>query len=169
MKVENSKLFYRGFLSLILLVGLIWLRSGFIKLTEGTFAGNLSSVLVKFASSNPYPFYKNFLQNTAIPNSVMLGNLVMWGEILTSLAITISVIFLLLYSRRSKAAIILLLAGLSGGSFLNLNFWLASAWTGAAADALNVLMMFTQLIGLVTLLLYLKTMKNPRLPTCATS
>lgn len=146
------------FLLLILLVvDFIWLRSSFGKLTGGKFVGGLESVLTKFSSNNPYPFVKQFLQNIAVPNSVIFGILTMWGEIFVAVGLGISLIYLLSNPKRNNLILLILLLSLLGGMFLNLVFWLSAGWTSPSTDGLNLLMFFTQLIGLTYIFKILKT------------
>lgn len=143
-----ERLYYQAFLILTIIPGLVWVRSGFAKVSEGKFPGMLGGILEKFASNNPYPFYKSFLQNTAIPNAQTLGNLVMWGELLTGLAIILSVGYLLLRGSKASWVKVLLPAGLIGGLFLNINFFLGGAWTNASKEGLNMIMIMTQAASL---------------------
>lgn len=148
-----------GFLSVLLLVGLIWARSSLGKIIGGKFAESLGSVLTKNAQSNPFPVYKQFLESFAIPNSQIFGQLTMWGEFLTAVSITGGSLYLLFKNPNHRLAYIVLIAGLVGGIFLNINFWFAFSWTSPANDSLNLLMIFIQLIGVVTLVKMLKVLK----------
>ena len=134
---------------LILVNGLIWLRSSYGKVTGGTFVGTLGETLGKFASKNPYPPVKDFLQNTAIPNSQMFGLLTMWGELLSALVITGGIIYLLASPKGNKMVSSLVALGLIGGMFLNVIFWFAAGWTSPSTDSLNLLMFVMQFLGLV--------------------
>lgn len=137
------------FLIIILATGLLWLKSSFGKFTSGNFVDGLSGTLNKFASQNPYPLYKSILQNIAIPNSKLIGSWVLWGELFTALAITVSALFILLNVKASKKAALLLIAGLLGGILLNVVFWLAAGWTSPSTDSLNFLMLVIQISGLL--------------------
>lgn len=138
------------YLWLILLAdGLLWLRSSLGKFPPEKFIGSLGQVLEKFASKNPFPWYKDFLENAAIPNAEVFGLLTFWGEFFTALAVTGASLFLLLKSAKSRPVLILLLLGLGGGMFLNGTFWLASGWTSPSTDSLNLLMFTLELIGFV--------------------
>lgn len=134
------------FLYVLVAVDFIWLRSAYGKISGGKFITSLDSTLQKFASSNPYPPVKDFLQNIAMPNSITLGYLIMWGEVLVAVALAVGVLLLML-GKLSKFSIFILALGLLGGSFLNLTFWLASGWTGASTDGLNLLMFVIEIVG----------------------
>lgn len=154
--MQNSKIFYQGFLLMLLPSGLVWLRSGFTKIVEGKFPEMLEGILKKFAVDNPYPFYKSFLENTVIPNAKSVGTFIMWAELITALSIIIPVIYLLTRKQRNKIIEIILIAGLILGIFLNTNFWLAASWTGQSTDGLNAIMIILQSIGLVFVVKFFK-------------
>lgn len=138
----------RYLLSILLFDGLIFLRSSFGKFTSGNFPDSLGGILTRFASNNPNPFYKSFLENIAIPNSQAFGQLVFWGEALVAASIVIPALYLIFRPKtKSRITLWVLIAGLIGGAFLNLNFWLASGYTSPSSDGLNLLMLVTQLLG----------------------
>ncbi len=142
--LKNNEL---GFLLITLAIGFVWARSNYEKFMGGKFVDSLGAILTKAAEYNPYPWYKSFLQNIAIPNSVIFAQMVLWGEFLVAAAIIFSSIYLL--KKQNKFVYIILILGLSGGFFLNLNFWIAFAWTSPAADNLNLLMAAIELIGII--------------------
>lgn len=145
--MKNLKNSESGFLLITLVVGLVWARSNWEKFSGGKFVDSLGAILTKSAEHNPNLWYKSFLQDIAIPNSVIFAQMVLWGEFLVAAAILFSSIYLL--RKQNRFVYIILISGLSGGFFLNLNFWLAFAWTGAAADNLNLLMGAIELLGAV--------------------
>lgn len=155
-KVENSPTFFYAYLLNLLIINFIWARSSFGKITEGKFVDSLGKTLEKFASNNPYPWVKDFLQNSAIPNSSLFGLMTMWGEFLVAVSLALA-LFYLLIKRESNSLIILLLAlGLVGGMFFNIVFWFTAGWTSASTGSLNLLMFLIQLFGLVFTLRLLK-------------
>lgn len=127
-------------------IGFIFLRSSWGKITGGSFVDSLAGTLGKFASKNPHPIYKDFLENVAIPNSTIFGTLTMWGELFAGSAILFSCLYLLFNSGK-KLIYLLLLAGLLVGAFLNATFWFASAWTSPSTDGLNLVMFAVQIVG----------------------
>lgn len=141
--------YYYGFLFVLLTIGLIFLKSSFSKISGGKFVPGLTDTLTKFVSKNPYPWYKEFLSGIVIPNSQFFGQLIMWGEFLSTVAIIFSVICILFSIWKSKMVYIILILGLTGGFLLNLNFYLASGWTSGSTETLNLLMGIIELIGLV--------------------
>lgn len=137
-------------LLILLSIGLLWLRSGLSKFIEGNFTSSLGGILSKTVDKNPYPLFKQFLTNIVIPNSYLFGSLVMWGELLSGISITSGVI-LLLKEYGVKWARLLLIAGLTGGVFLNINFWLGLGNASSASDSLNLLMIVIQFIGIISI------------------
>lgn len=144
-------------LFIIEVIGLIFLRSSWGKLTGGVFVDSLGVTLSKFAVKNPYPIVADFLNNIAIPNSVIFGQLTMWGEFFTAISLTITALYLLFSSKPNQLINLLLIAGLAVGMFLNGVFWLASGWTSPSTDGLNLLMFLVQLSGLIYGFRLLKT------------
>ncbi|MBI2019099.1 hypothetical protein HYS95_00330 [Candidatus Daviesbacteria bacterium] len=140
----------KSLLLIFLTIGFIWLRSGFGKLSSDAFPAALGETLQKFASKNPYPWYKTFLVKIAIPNSQVFGNLVMWGEVLVATSITLASLYLL-FKKPTLPIKAVLGLGLIGGAFLNIIFWLASGWTSPSTDSLNLVMLAVALIGLGSL------------------
>lgn len=149
--MTKQEYFFKGFMVIMLVLGLIWARSSYAKITGGVFAQSLGGVLIKTAPANPYPFYKNFLLNVAIPNSELFGNLTVWGEFLVAVAI-LGGGYLLLKNPANKLFSKALIAGLIGGAFLNLNFWLAFSSTSLSTDSLNLLMFGMEAIGVFVLI-----------------
>lgn len=129
--------------------GLIWLKSNLSKIPPDRFIGSLSATLERFASKNPYPWYKDFLESVAIPNSQVFGFLTFWGELFTALAIIFPSLYLLRNRKKNTIALIFLMLGLIGGMFLNIIFWLASGWTSPSTDSLNLLMFGSEFIGFI--------------------
>lgn len=127
------------FYLILLANGLIWLRSSYGKFASGNFVQGLGGTLERFASKNPYSWYKDFLQNVAIPNSQTIGMVVLWGEAFVALAIVGGAVF------KMKRVLIL---GLLGGAVLNVLFWLAAGWTSPSTDSLNLLMLVIELVGI---------------------
>lgn len=138
-------------LIIFLAIGLLWAKSSYGKVTGGTFVSTLSTTLTKTADKNPYPWFKQFLISTAVPNSQTFGSLTMWGELLSAVAIVLGAI-LLLSSKQAKLANLILLLGLAGGAFLNIIFWLGFGYTSPSTDSLNLLMAVVEIIGIFYIL-----------------
>lgn len=147
MPKENRYLYL-----IFVILGFIFLRSGYGKVTEGKFVGALGGTLGKFAEKNPYPLVKDFLNNTAIPNSALFGVLTQWGEVLTGLSLFFISAYILFTGKSSRTLHILLSLGLLGGMFLNGIFYLSAGWTSASTESLNLVMFLIEAVGLVFVL-----------------
>lgn len=143
--------FTKGFFLIYIILGGTWLRSSLGKITGGKFVDLLGGLLTKMSEGNPYPWFKSFLQNVAIPNSKLFGSLTMWGELLTGVAITGAATYLLFSKVDQRIGILVLILGLLGGMFLNIIFWLGFGYSNPSTDSLNLLMFFIELVGVVTL------------------
>lgn len=150
--MKTDKLYRQGFFSLILGLGLIWSMAGIPKVIEGKFPFILKGILEQFATKNPYPFYKSFLENTAIPNAETFGYLVMFGEPLTGVTIVLSTLYLLIRPRGNRLVEIFLIMGLIGGLVLNTNFYLGGGWTNVNKSGMNMLMIILEAVGLFFIL-----------------
>lgn len=146
MEVISTKNKYLYFIFAV--VGFIFLRSGYTKVSEGKFVGSLGETLAKFASKNPYPPVKNFLEQAAIPNSEIFGLLTMYGEVFAGISITGFSIYLLFAAKERKVSYFVLGAGLLTGAFLNAVFWLAAGWTSPSTESVNLVMLAVQVAGL---------------------
>ncbi len=148
--------FYLGYLLTMLVEGLVWLRSSYGKISSGNFVDGMEKSLNAFASKNPFPQVKEFLLQTALPNTKTFGALTLWGEALVALSIVGAAAYLMFGGRQSKAVVWVLLLGLLGGMFLNAVFWLSAGWTSPSTDSVNAVMFGTQLVGFVVGLRLLK-------------
>lgn len=146
--MKNNRYLYLVFA----VIGYIFLKSGFEKITGGKFVDSLGATLTKFAKDNPYPPVKDFLENVAIPNSVMFGFLTQWGEFLAGVNL-LGLSLLMLFNPKSGSRYYKLMAlGFGTGLFLNITFWLAAGYTSASTGSLNLVMGAVNLIGLVFIL-----------------
>lgn len=137
----------KPFLLILLSIGLLWAKSSYGKFTSGTFVSGLDGTLGKIVDKNPHPWFKQFLNNVAIPNSRFFGTLVLWGEFLSAAAIIFGSL-ILLRNNTNKWARWILITGLVGGLFLNITFWLAFGYTSPSVDSLNLLMAVIEIIGI---------------------
>lgn len=135
-------------LVILLSVGLIFLRSGYEKFSGGIFVNSLEAILAKTAEKSPYSLFRDFLTTVVIPNSHIFGSLVMWGELLSGIAITFGSVMLLFRPQVNRLVKWVLISGLAGGLFLNINFWLGFGYTSPSADSLNLLMIIIEVVGL---------------------
>lgn len=150
----------RPLLIILLAVGLVWLRSSLGKLTGGTFVQTLGETLSKVVPKNPYPWFRDFLTSVAIPNSQTFGTLVLTGEFLSAVLITVGALGLLLNPRPHKMLNRALIVGLLIGAFLNIIFWLGFGYTSPSTESLNLLMAAVEIIGLFFVLKQLRNEKD---------
>jgi len=139
----------------ILVIGFIWARSSWGKFTSDEFSKNFASTVSRFVAKNPYPWFKDFLENTVLANSSTFSFLVMWGELLSALSIVGGSAFLIM-GTGGKKAVVLLAGGLLVGAFLSATFWFAAGWTSPSTDGLNLLMFAVEVVGLIYCLKLLK-------------
>lgn len=139
----------KSLLLIFLSVGLLWLKSSLGKISSGNFVSGLGGILTKTADKNPHLFFKQFLTTVAIPNSQLFGLLVMWGEFLSAIAITLGAGMLLVNPKANKSASLILILGLLGGAFLNITFWLGFGYSSPSTDSLNLLMAAIEIIGIL--------------------
>lgn len=137
------------FLLTLIGISFLWLRSGFGKLLEGNFPQTLGGTLTHFASENPHIWYQAFLHDLAIPNSLVFGYLVMYGELFAGITIFVVSLWLLLKKSRPRFLLVLFLLGLVVGTFQNATFWLASGHLSPSGDSLNLLMFYIQILGIM--------------------
>lgn len=144
--LSSERLYLLGVLGTQLTLAYLWWHAGWEKVT-GTFIADLPKTLEFFASKNPYPFYKNFLLNTALPNADTFGPLVEWGQLLVGIGLALSVA-LIIYSRSATKHLAwsVSVAALLAGALMNLNFYLAAGWTGPAAAGSNIAMFWPSLV-----------------------
>lgn len=129
-------------------VGFIFARSSIGKITGGEFISGLGGTLQKFASENPYLWFKGFLEVVAIPNSQVFGILTMWGEFFAGFGVLVSLVCLYFLGSKNKLFVYLLGTGLLVGAFLSATFYFAAGWMSPSTDGLNLLMCLIQLAGL---------------------
>ncbi|HRN96662.1 MAG TPA: hypothetical protein PLD54_04405 [Candidatus Levybacteria bacterium] len=137
------------FLFVASVIGFIFFKSAYGKLTGGEFVDGLAGTLKFFASENPHSFVKTFLTDTIIPNSILFGHFTMWGEFLSAVCILVPVVYYLFTRKRTKHMMFLLGIGFLVGAFLNWTFWFAAGWTSPSTHSLNLLMGLIQSAGVV--------------------
>lgn len=131
-------------------VGYVFLKSGFEKITGGKFVGSLSATLAKFAKDNPYGPVKAFLENIAIPNSYLFGVLTQWGEFLAGVNLVVLSLWMFFSPKTAERYSKLMSLGFGTGLLLNVVFWLAAGYTSPSTAGLNLVMGAVNLIGLIT-------------------
>ncbi|TMC19523.1 MAG: hypothetical protein E6J34_15135 [Chloroflexi bacterium] len=121
------------------IVGLNWLLTGLNKLFFGSFPQSLGNALRTGAGvapalgHNPNGWYDAFIQAFILPNSLIYGYLIEWGEVCTGVAYLIGAILLLswsqqkgrssLWSARLQLIMTTVLTIITTFMCLNFNFW----------------------------------------------
>lgn len=124
-----------------LIIGYEWFSSGLSKVMM-SHAESLAEILAslsKFASQNPYSFYKSFLLVYAIPSGELFSWLIPWGEFLAGATLIVSAGLLLLgfYHKLLRMVSLFALVGLI---FMNINFWFAAGWLSPSTAGLNLVL-----------------------------
>lgn len=131
-------------------IGWEWFNGGWGKISEGKFVEGLSKTLGFFASKNPNLWFKDFLTSFAVPNSLIVGNMVMFGELVAGLSLFAGVLFLFLKKGEFlKWSYYLLALGFGIGLVLNVMFWLAAGWTSPSTEGVNFVMAVVEVAGLI--------------------
>jgi len=121
--------------ALRIMFGLEWLIAGWEKIMDPAYLTGFSKTLAFFVSKNTHTWYVDFINNFVLPNQAIFAHLVSWGELLVGIAL-ISGLFTSI--------------GLIAGIFMNLNFYFATGWIGPANVGLNLIMVGTQVILLLS-------------------
>ena len=126
-----------------------WFLSGVAKFRSPGFMDNLSKTLEGFAAKTPYTGYSNFLHDIAVPNAALFGNLVRTGELLASIALILGGAILLIRGSLSTTISGFVVLALIGLLIMNLNFYLAAAWSSPSTAGINLLMILIEAILVV--------------------
>jgi thiosulfate dehydrogenase [quinone] large subunit len=91
--------------------------------------------VAEFAAGNPIQWYKNFLEQTVLPNDALFATLQTYGEVAVGIGLVLG-----------------FLTGLSAlvGLYLSLNFGLATQWMSPGQQGFHVLLVTCMLILLCT-------------------
>src|SRR5512132_2499554 len=81
--------------------------------------------VAEFAAGNPIGWYKEFLEQTVLPNAALFANLQVWGEVAVGLGVTLGLV------TRLSAFI---------GLYLAVNFGLASQWMSFGQQGFHLLL-----------------------------
>jgi len=112
-------------------IGYVWFVSGIDKLRSSAFLPGLPDVLAEMSEETKYGWYRNFLENVALPNSDLFGLLVAWGELAVGVSLIAAAAFLVLRGTADRWAMPVLaiaVAALLAGIFMNVNFHLAEGY-----------------------------------------
>ncbi|MBI4457586.1 hypothetical protein HY633_01325 [Candidatus Uhrbacteria bacterium] len=144
--LKRETLYLVGLVAVQLTIAYEWWSAGWEKLASPDFVGNIEKTLGAFASKNPFPWYKSFLEGAAMDNAKTFAYAVEWSQIAVSLALAAGGIAILLSKneRTVRQARNAVLVALLGGLLMNANFYLAAGWTGPGTKGSNVVMFWVQ-------------------------
>lgn len=91
----------------------------------------MPAILARQIADNPIPWYRAFLEQTVVPNSVLFAQLTAWGEVLVGLSLATGCF-----------------AGLGalGGLWLSVNYGLASAHLSPASLGFHYMLVIVMLV-----------------------
>lgn len=139
-------------ISMQLILAYQWFHSGWGKIYGGTFVGSIHTSFIRFENGNPHNWYIDSVLKSAKEYPALFANLVQWGEILTGLGLLFA-LTLYWFSKKSinkNIARCIAISALTGGVFMNLNFYFAAGWTSPSTNGLNILMLWMQTVLLVS-------------------
>jgi hypothetical protein len=125
-----------------------WWSAGWEKVSSPAFVVGIDQTLGFFASKNPFPWYKSFIEGFAAKNSAAFAYAVEWSQIAVALGLMLATA-VILYGRDGrwrKYALTGSVLALVGGMLMNANFYLAAGWTGPGTKGSNVVMFWTQAV-----------------------
>jgi len=123
-----------------------WLEAGWEKWSGPGFMANMDKTLAAFTAKNPHTAYVSFLQNTAVPNAQLFGNMIRFGELGAGIALALGGILLLVKKRLNPIVIWLLVLAFFGAALMSFNFYFAAGWTSPSTSGINLVMGFVELI-----------------------
>jgi thiosulfate dehydrogenase [quinone] large subunit len=117
-----------------LIIGWEWFVSGTNKVLSGTFPQSLLNTLNTGIQNNPNSWYISFLQKVAAPQSVPLGYMIEWTEVMVGLALLAGALILIGKPRMrgdpqdglvvACSVAIILLAAVGAFFTVNFHFWM---------------------------------------------
>jgi hypothetical protein len=147
-RMSPEKLFMIGVVGVQAVIAYEWWSAGWEKVSGGEFVKGIAGTLGFFASKNPFPWYKAFLEGFAAKNASVFAYAVEWSQIAIAVVLAAAVI-VHAYGKKERVkrgAIVLALAALFGGMLMNANFYLAAGWTSPGTKGSNVVMFWTQAV-----------------------
>lgn len=95
----GARLLAAGFFALQIGLGYVWLMSGLSKVTNGSFASKLGTVLTGMTQGQTGP-YKSFTDSVVVPNGQLFGYMVMLGELAVGIVLILTALVYLARSSR---------------------------------------------------------------------
>ncbi|MBI4281013.1 DUF2892 domain-containing protein [Candidatus Uhrbacteria bacterium] len=163
-RLSQETLFLLGLAGAQAILAYEWWSAGWEKISSPDFVANLEKTLGFFASKNPFPWYKNFLEGFAMRNATSLAYLVEWSQIAIGVVLFLGAMRLLYGRSKVLKRLALVGSGLAlfGGLLMNADFYLAAAWTSPATRGSNLVMFWTQAMLLYVWLYLLVKKEVPR-------
>jgi uncharacterized membrane protein YphA (DoxX/SURF4 family) len=87
--------------------------------------------VAEFAAGNPIGWYKDFLEQTVLPNAALFATLQVWGEVAVGIGLTLG------FLTRLTALV---------GLYLAVNFGLASQWMSFGQQGFHLLLVTSMMI-----------------------
>ncbi|TAK03807.1 DUF2892 domain-containing protein [Patescibacteria group bacterium] len=147
-RLDEKALLLIGVVGTQMVLAYEWWSAGWEKVSSPGFVQGIGGTLARFASENPFPWYKDFLLGFASENATVFAQAVQWSQVaigLTLAAAGAAYVFLKDAESRHNALAVSAIA-LFGGMLMNANFYLAAGWTGPGTHGINVVMFWTQAI-----------------------
>ena len=117
-----------------LVIGWEWFVSGTNKVLSGTFPQSLLDTLKTGIQNNPNSWYVSFLQKVAVPQSIPLGYMIEWTEVMVGLAFLAGALMLIGKPRMrgdpqhglavACSVAVILLAAVGAFFTVNFHFWM---------------------------------------------
>lgn len=127
-------------------VAYAWWSAAEEKLSNPEFLAGMGKTLGYFASKNPFPWYKGFLEGFAAKYAAAFGGVVEWGQAAIAFVLVAAIVETLWGKGEGAKRKALLASSLAlvGGMLMNANFYFAAGWTGPGTKGMNVVMFWVQ-------------------------
>ena len=151
--LDFGKILLVSVFMVLVVIGYEWFTAGFEKISSKTFAVQMPGTIAYFASKNPFPWYRDFLNGMDKGRAQDLGYAIEWAQILMGIVLMLGPMVYLWTNKIDLKKFLngLMVVALIGGLLLNANFYLAASWTSPGTKGINVVMFWTQFILLYCL------------------
>lgn len=112
-------------------IGYIWLLAGLAKANEEFLLQGFEDSIARFALGDPFPFYKSFLTDFILPNSLAFAYIIVIGEIAIGIFLMLG-----LFTRIFSVF----------AAFVSIQFLLASGWMGYTIAAENDFLLIFEIL-----------------------
>lgn len=144
--MNKTSSYLKGLVIIQAVIAYEWLSSGWGKVWGPEFVNGMAKTLERFASQNPFAWYKDFLATYVAPNAIAFGQVIEWSEIFVGLVLFVAA-GCLLYPKCEKwgrAVSLLTIVVLLGGMLMNANYYFAAGWTSPSTHGVNLVMFWVQ-------------------------